>query len=95
MIGAAEVQQEVVTGPPDRRPRRRAAARSRSAPAEEPTSQMMSDMVDLRELKRLAEEFAPNHPYRIVLLGEPDVIPREEYFVKMSGWFRLLKMKVE
>ena len=36
-------------------------------------------MVSLREMKAMAQGLDPSHPFRILLLGEPDEIPRHEY----------------
>jgi hypothetical protein len=46
--------------------------------------------VSLRSMKALAERFEPTHPFRILLLGEPDRIPRDEYATKVVGWYRLI-----
>lgn len=50
-------------------------------------------LVSLREIKQTAEEFGPTHPLRIILLGEPDELPRQEYLAKLPGWFRLLRAR--
>ncbi len=47
-------------------------------------------MVSLREMKAMAQDLDPSHPFRILLLGEPDEIPRHEYASKVVGWFRLI-----
>ncbi|MGD0588576.1 MAG: hypothetical protein ABSA63_07290 [Thermoplasmata archaeon] len=47
-------------------------------------------MVSLREIKAMAENLGPSHPLRILVLGEPDDIPRHEYANKVVGWFRLI-----
>ena len=47
-------------------------------------------MVSLREMKAMAQTLDPSHPLRILVLGEPDEIPREEYGAKVVGWFRLI-----
>ena len=47
-------------------------------------------MVSLREMKAMALGLDPSHPFRILLLGEPDEIPRQEYASKVVGWFRLI-----
>jgi hypothetical protein len=39
----------------------------------------------------MAEKLPLAHPLRILLAGEPDELPREEYFAKLPGWFRLLR----
>lgn len=47
-------------------------------------------MVSLREMKAMAQNLDPSHPLRILVLGEPDEIPRREYANKVVGWFRLI-----
>ncbi len=47
-------------------------------------------MVSLREMKAMAQSLDPSHPLRILILGEPDEIPRQEYAAKVVGWFRLI-----
>ena len=47
-------------------------------------------MVSLREMKAMAQGLDTGHPFRILLLGEPDEIPRPEYEGKVVGWFRLI-----
>jgi len=52
-------------------------------------------MVSLREMKEMAQGLGPSHPLRILLLGEPDEIPRQEYANKVVGWFRLIVTPVD
>ncbi len=52
-------------------------------------------MVSLREMKAMAQNLDPSHPLRILVLGEPDEIPRQEYASKVSGWFRLILNRVD
>ncbi|MDE1821150.1 MAG: hypothetical protein KGJ23_10515 [Euryarchaeota archaeon] len=33
----------------------------------------------------------PVHTLRFLLASEPEVIPSEEYYAKLPGWFRLLR----
>jgi len=47
-------------------------------------------MVSLREMKAMAQSLEPSHPFRILILGEPDEMPRDEYSSKVVGWFRLI-----
>ena len=47
-------------------------------------------LVSLREMKAMAQSLEPAHPLRILILGEPDEIPRQEYAAKVVGWFRLI-----
>ncbi len=49
------------------------------------------DLIDLRALKVVVRTLVPAHPLRILVLGEPNEISREEYVAKVSGWFRLLR----
>jgi hypothetical protein len=51
--------------------------------------------VSLRTLKAAADRLPLTHPLRVVLSGEPDEIPKEEYAIKAPGWFRLLLVKAE
>jgi hypothetical protein len=41
-------------------------------------------------MKAMAQSLEPFHPLRILVLGEPDEIPRSEYANKVVGWFRLI-----
>lgn len=72
-----------------------ASSLSRRIRSERTAQPIIPDLVSLRELKQAAEEFGPRHPLRILLLGEPDQIPREEYYAKLPGWFRLLKVPAD
>jgi hypothetical protein len=47
-------------------------------------------MVSLRQLKAMAQGLDPGHPLRVLIMGEPDEIPRREYATKVVGWFRLI-----
>ena len=47
-------------------------------------------VVSLRPMKELVEHLEPSHPFRILLLGEPDQISRQEYAAKVVGWYRLI-----
>ena len=47
-------------------------------------------MVSLREMKAMVRGLDPANPLRILILGEPDEIPRAEYASKVVGWFRLI-----
>ena len=61
--------------------------------ASRPPSSRLEDpdpTVSLREMKAMAQGLDPAHPFRILLLGEPDEIPRQEYASKVVGWFRLI-----
>jgi hypothetical protein len=52
-------------------------------------------MVSLREMKEMARSLGTSHPLRILLSGEPDEIPRQEYASKVVGWFRLIVTPVD
>ena len=52
-------------------------------------------LIDLRALKAVVRTLVPAHPLRILVLGEPNEISREEYAAKVSGWFRLLRIGSE
>jgi hypothetical protein len=47
------------------------------------------EAISLRGLKSFAQNLRPDHPLRIVLLGEPDEMSRSEYGSKLMGWIRL------
>jgi len=47
-------------------------------------------MVSLRPIKEVVRKLSPDHPLRMVLMGEPDTMDRGEYFVKLTVWLRLL-----
>jgi hypothetical protein len=47
-------------------------------------------MVSLREMKAMAQSLDPSHPLRILVLGEPDEMPRDEYAIKIVSWYRLI-----
>jgi hypothetical protein len=52
-------------------------------------------MVSLRELKALVQGLDAANPVRVLVLGEPDEIPRSEYAAKVAGWYRLIAMTVD
>lgn len=56
-----------------------------------PATRRGDTMVDLRSLKQAAEALGPAHPLRVLVSGEPDEIPREEYVSKILGWYRLAR----
>lgn len=51
---------------------------------------LVPEPVSLRPLKELVRKLSPSHPLRILLLGEPDSMPRAEFSSKIGGWLRLL-----
>lgn len=46
--------------------------------------------MSLRELKSMVQSLEPSNLVRVLVLGEPDEIPRQEYATKIIGWFRLI-----
>ncbi len=46
--------------------------------------------VSLRPIKEFVRALRPDHPLRLVLMGEPDEMDRGEYYVKLTIWLRLL-----
>ena len=52
-------------------------------------------MVSLRQIKAMAQGLEPTHPLRILVLGEPDEIPRQEYASKILGWYRLILTRAD
>lgn len=46
--------------------------------------------VSLRQLKATVQRLEPSNPLRILVLGEPDEMPRFEYTVKILSWYRLI-----
>ncbi len=49
------------------------------------------DLVSLRPFKAEVEALKPDHPLRLLMAGEPDAIPRQEYVAKIAGWYRLAR----
>jgi len=49
-------------------------------------------MVDLRPLKEAVCGLPTGHPARVVVLAEPDTMPRAEYAAKTVVWMRLLQI---
>ncbi len=49
--------------------------------------------VSLRPLKEIARRFSPKHPFRVLILEEPDELSWEEYSAKMPVWFRLVSLQ--
>lgn len=46
--------------------------------------------VSIRPIKEFVRALRPDHPLRTVLVGEPDQLSREEFYVKITIWLRLL-----
>jgi len=52
--------------------------------------------IDLRALKTMLEQrLPPSHPLRVLVVGEPDFMPRSEYRSKLPGWFRILMNRAD
>ncbi len=49
-----------------------------------------TDIVDLRPLKRVVDEFPPRHPLRMMIAEEPDQMQFWESAVVAPRWFLLL-----
>jgi hypothetical protein len=47
-------------------------------------------MVSLRQLKAMVQGLEPSNPLRVLVMGEPDEMPRAEYAAKALSWFRLI-----
>ena len=47
-------------------------------------------LVSLRQLKAMVQGLEPSNPLRIMVLGEPDEVPRLEYAAKVLSWYRLI-----
>jgi len=50
----------------------------------------MNDAVNIRPLKVIAIKL--DDPLRTLILSEPDMIPREEYLIKIQSWLRILNL---
>ena len=46
-------------------------------------------------MKAMVESLDLSHPLRILVLGEPDELPREEYASKILGWYRLIVTRAD
>ncbi len=51
------------------------------------------ETVSLRPIKEFVRNLRPDHPLRLVLVGEPDEMDRSEYYVKLTIWLRLLPLE--
>ncbi len=47
-------------------------------------------IVSLRQLKAMVQGLEPSNPLRIMVLGEPDEVPRLVYAAKVLSWYRLI-----
>ena len=53
----------------------------------------MSDSINIRPLKAIAIKL--QDPLRTLILSEPDMIPREEYLIKIQSWLKILNLNKE
>jgi hypothetical protein len=74
----------------------RAGAHTTASPSPSlPRFESADLMVSLRQMKAMVESLDPSHPLRILVLGEPDEIPRQEYATKILGWYRLIVTRAD
>ena len=52
-------------------------------------------IVSLHQLKAMVQGLEPSNPLRIMVLGEPDEVPRVEYASKILSWYRLILTRVD
>lgn len=52
-------------------------------------------LVSLRQLKAMVQGLDPTDSLRILILGEPDEVPRREYASKILSWYRLILTRVD
>jgi hypothetical protein len=65
-------------------------------PAPSPNgSGVVNGLVSLRRLKALVQALEPSNPVRIMVMGEPDEVPRVEYAAKVLCWYRLILSRVD
>jgi len=50
----------------------------------------MNDTVNIRPLKGIAIRLGD--PVKTLILSEPDVLPREEYLIKIQQWLRIIDL---
>jgi len=50
----------------------------------------MSDAVNIRPLKGIAIKLVD--PVKTLILSEPDMMPREEYLIKIQQWLKILDL---
>ncbi len=74
----------------------KASALFSSSPSPSPIRFGGADMlVSLRQLKAMVQGLEPSNLLRIMVLGEPDEIPRHEYAIKVLSWYRLILTPVD
>jgi|GEM_PF-1419575 len=50
----------------------------------------MNEAVNIRPLKGIALRLSD--PVKTLILSEPDIIPREEYLIKIEQWLKILDL---
>jgi len=50
----------------------------------------MTDTVNIRPLKGIALRLSD--PVKMLILSEPDILPREEYLIKIEQWLKILDL---
>jgi len=53
----------------------------------------VNEFVNIRPLKEIALKM--KDPVRMLILSESDLIPHDEYFIKIETWLRLLSLYQE
>ena len=72
----------------------KASASQLSSPSpSQPETARPNGKIATRPLKEIVRKLPPDHPLRVVVLGEPDEIDGDECFVKLTVWLRLLPEK--
>jgi len=50
----------------------------------------MNDTVNIRSLKGIALRLSD--PVKTLILSEPDILPKEEYFIKIEQWLKIIDL---
>jgi len=50
----------------------------------------MSDSINIRPLKAIATKL--EDPLRTLILSEPDILPKEEYLIKIQEWLKIVDL---
>ena len=50
----------------------------------------MNDTVNIRPLKGIALRLSD--PVKTLILSEPDVLPKEEYLIKIQQWLKIIDL---
>jgi hypothetical protein len=54
------------------------------------------EMIDIRSLKKIVRrDYPKDAPISIVVLSEPDHLPKDEYAIKLMVWFKLIPVMKE